>query len=224
LICAAADRHAAAMPEPDDLHADYPRAELRESEVAPEPFAQFERWLEDAVDAREPEPWAMALATSTRRGKPSLRMVYLRQFDERGFVFFTNYASRKGEELAANPHASLMSFWPLLRRSVRTEGPIARVGDADSDAYFKGRPRASQLSAWASPQSRVVESRRDLERRVKEIEARFPDEVPRPPFWGGFRLSPSSFEFWQGRESRLHDRLRYRLLDGGGWAIERLAP
>jgi pyridoxamine 5'-phosphate oxidase len=212
------------MPDRDDVHADYPAIELRESDVGRDPIAQFKAWLDAAAAAGEPDPWAMTLATATRGGLPSARVVYLRGVDARGFVFFTHYASRKGEELAANPRACLVSFWALLHRSVRVEGDVERTSDAESDAYFRGRPRGSQIGAWASPQSRVLDGRRELERRVVEIAARFPGEVPRPPFWGGFRLAPTTLEFWQGRESRLHDRLRFRRGDGGEWRLERLAP
>lgn len=211
-------------PNSEDVHVDYPAAELRESDVDRDPVTQFKLWIDEAAAAGEPDPWAITLATATRKGRPSARVVYLRGLDSRGFVFFTHYASRKGEELAANAHASLVAFWPLLRRSVRVEGEVQRTSEAESDAYFHGRPRASQIGAWASPQSRPLESRRDLERRVAEIERRFPGEVPRPPFWGGFRVTPSAIEFWQGRESRLHDRLRYRRTDDGGWLLQRLAP
>jgi pyridoxamine 5'-phosphate oxidase len=212
------------MREPDDLHAEWPRAELRESDVGRDPFAQFRLWLDAAIAALEPEPFSMTLATATRSGLPSARVVYLRGFDARGFVFFTNYESRKGRELAENPAAALVAFWAKLRRSVRIEGLVERTSDAESDAYFGGRPRGSQLSAWASPQSGVLADRAELERRRAEVEARFSDEVPRPPFWGGYRLAPSSVEFWQGRESRLHDRLRYRKEGEGRWRLERLAP
>jgi len=210
--------------DPPGVHADYPPAELRESDVDRDPVTQFKRWIEEAAAAGAPEPWAVTLATATRKGRPSSRVVYLRGIDARGFVFFTNYASRKGEELAANAHASLVAFWPLLRRSVRVEGEAQRTSEAESDAYFQGRPRASQIGAWASPQSRPLEGRRELERRVAEIERRFPGDVPRPPFWGGFRVTPSAIEFWQGRESRLHDRLRFRRGVDGGWLLQRLAP
>ena len=212
------------MPDLESSHVDYPKAVLRREDLAADPIVQFRQWLEQAIAAGEPEPYSMTLATCTRSAKPSARVVYLRGFDARGFVFYTHYASRKGEELAANPRACLVSYWPALHRSVRVDGAVARTSDAESDAYFAGRPRNSQLGAWASPQSRVLDDRADLERRVAKIARRFPDEVPRPAFWGGFRLAPESLEFWQGRESRLHDRLRYRLDPGGSWRIERLAP
>jgi len=211
-------------PDPEDAHVDYPPSELRERDVDRDPFVQFRRWFDDAIAAGEPDPWAMALATATRDAVPAVRMVYLRGVDARGFVFYTHYASRKGEELAANPQASLVWFWARPHRSVRAEGAVERTSELESDAYFRARPRGSRIGAWASPQSQRLENRDELERRVARFERRFPDEVPRPPFWGGFRLSPRSIEFWQGRPSRLHDRLRFRRVEDGGWTIERLAP
>jgi pyridoxamine 5'-phosphate oxidase len=187
------------------------------------PFDQFDAWFDAAVAAGLPEPNAMALATSTQTGAPSVRMVLLKEHDERGFVFFTNYGSRKGRELEHNTHAALLFFWATLQRQIRIEGTVERVTREESADYFRTRPRGAQVGAWASVQSEVV-GRTDLEARVKEIDAEYEGrEVPVPPFWGGFRVKPARFEFWQGRAHRLHDRLRY-VKDAAGWRIERLAP
>jgi pyridoxamine 5'-phosphate oxidase len=209
-----------------DLRTDYMREALDEAEVASAPFAQFERWFDEAVSAAVPEPNAMTLATVDGAGRPTARVVLLKGFDERGFVFFTNYASRKGAELAAHPDAALNFFWPELERQVRIEGTVAKVSDADSADYFASRPRLSQIGAWASPQSEPIADRRSLESRFAAAEQRFRDEVPRPAHWGGYRLRPVMLEFWQGRPSRLHDRIRYRRspADPGRWDIDRLAP
>ncbi|HEY2365535.1 MAG TPA: pyridoxamine 5'-phosphate oxidase [Polyangiaceae bacterium] len=193
---------------------------LLEHGASPNPFEQFDLWFADAAGL--PEPNAMALATVTD-GQPSVRMVLLKERDARGFVFFTNYGSRKGRELTANPHAALLFFWPTLQRQIRIEGTVERVAREESAAYFRTRARGAQVGAWASLQSEIV-SRRELDARVSEIEAEYEGrEVPVPPFWGGFRVKPASFEFWQGRTHRLHDRLRY-VPDGAAWRIERLAP
>lgn len=206
------------------MRKDYSRDVLNEAEVAPDPIHQFRRWFEDAVAADVLEPNAMTLATCTPDGRPSARIVLLRGYDERGFDFFSNYESRKGEELEANPAASLVFFWPGLERQVRVEGRAARLSEAESDAYFHSRPSGSRLGAWASPQSRVVPDRAFLEDRVREMERAYADgSIPRPPHWGGYRLVPDAVEFWQGRPSRLHDRIRYRRQEGL-WLIERLAP
>jgi pyridoxamine 5'-phosphate oxidase len=201
------------------------RPVLHESDADPDPLAQFRRWFEEAVAAGLPQPEAMALATATPDGRPSLRMVLLRGFDERGFVFYTNYDSRKGRELQANPRAALAFYWFEMDRQVRIEGRVERVTPQESDAYFRTRPRGSRLGAWASPQSRVIAGRAVLERRVQEVAAEYDgQEVPRPEYWGGQRVVPEVIEFWQGQPDRLHDRLCYRRLEEGGWRLERLAP
>jgi pyridoxamine 5'-phosphate oxidase len=182
-------------------------------------------WFADAVAAEIAEPNAMSLATADADGAPSVRIVLLKGYDERGFVFFTNYDSRKGRELAANPRAALLFAWLDLERQVRVTGPVERVARAETEAYFATRPRGAQLGAWASPQSAVIDGREELERRLAAVEARFADtQVPPPPHWGGFRVRPETVEFWQGRPDRLHDRLRYRQRADGGWRLERLAP
>ena len=212
----------------DDLRTEYMRATLDESSVAADPLRQFELWFGDAVNAAVPEPTAMTLATVGAEGHPSARIVLLKGADERGFTFFTNYESRKGRELATRPRAALLFFWPELERQIRIEGTVGKVDAAESSAYFAGRPRGSQLGAWASPQSAPIAGRSALEARFAELAARYRDEstpVPRPPNWGGFRLTPDSIEFWQGRASRLHDRIRYRRTQAPpAWIIDRLAP
>jgi pyridoxamine 5'-phosphate oxidase len=198
---------------------------LREEDVDRDPLRQFAAWFEAAGEAGTTAPEAMAVATVAADGTPSLRMVLMKQFDERGFVFFTNYESRKAQELAANPQAALLFHWDLLGRQVRIEGPAQRTSAEESAAYVRRRPRASQLSALASPQSQVVENRAALEARVAELAGRHQSaELPVPEIWGGFRVLPESYEFWQHRNDRLHDRLRYTLGRDGGWVIERLAP
>jgi len=197
--------------------------ELRESEAGSDPLALFGRWFAEAQAANVTQPEAFTLATTTSDGLPAARVVLLRGWDESGFAFFTNYNSRKGGELRDNPRAALVFFWPELGRQVRIEGGTELLTPAESDAYFRTRPRGHQLSAWISPQSQVIPSREMLEEQLGKLEARFPREVPRPPFWGGYRVRPSSIEFWQTRENRLHDRLRFRR-EGVGWVRERLAP
>jgi pyridoxamine 5'-phosphate oxidase len=204
---------------------DYKRAALNERDVAPEPIAQFRAWLADALAADPLDPTAMTLATADREGRPSARIVLLKGYDERGFVFFTNYGSRKACELLVNPRAALVFYWPAFDRQVRVEGTAGKISREETAAYFATRPLASQLSAWASRQSAPVASREELERALAAAAERFTgSEVPAPDFWGGYRLSPTLMEFWQGRESRLHDRLVYRREAGGPWTIERLQP
>jgi pyridoxamine 5'-phosphate oxidase len=198
--------------------------ELREQDVDPDPLRQFLRWFDEARAAGLDLPEAVVLATATRSGTPSARMVLLKGADERGFVFYSGYGSRKGRELAANPGAALLFYWHPLGRQVRIEGLVARTGPKESDAYFETRPARSRLSAAASPQSAVVASREALETRVEELARLHPaGDVPRPEDWGGFRLAPRIYEFWQHRDDRLHDRLRYRR-DGDAWVVERLGP
>ncbi len=202
-----------------------PSQPLREEDVDPDPFRQFDLWFEAAESAGARQPEAAALATAAADGAPSVRMVLVKQTGHDGFVFFTNYESRKGGELAANPRAALLFHWEPLGRQVRIEGPVARTTREESGVYAQSRGRGSQLSALASPQSRTIESRDVLERRVAELAERHADgEVPLPDAWGGFRLTPETFEFWQRRDNRLHDRLRYRRDANGDWRIERLAP
>lgn len=190
-----------------------------------DPFALFARWYAEAGVDDVPDGSAMVLATSTPDGAPSARMVLLRGFDRRGFVFYTNYESRKGRELALNPRAALLFYWPQAGRQVRVEGTVERVSPEESDAYFASRPRGSQLAAWASRQSQVLADRAELDRAWREAGTRFEGApVPRPPYWGGFRVVPQVFEFWQRGEHRLHDRLLYRRTPGGDWTCERLYP
>lgn len=203
---------------------DTSRTALRIADLDPDPIVEFGRWFEQAQSAGLLEPTAAALSTADSAGRPSGRMVLLKGFDTRGFVFYTNYESRKGMELDANPWASLHLWWDRLQQQIRIEGAVARVSAAQSDEYFASRPRGSQLGAWASAQSRPLASRADLERSLEEVAAKFEGgEVPRPPHWGGFRITPDRVEFWQGRRSRLHDRFHY-LRAAEGWRIERLSP
>ncbi len=211
-----------------DLHhvrQHYGFGQLDEAGAGGDPFALFARWLDEAVSAKLYEPTAMALATTTPDGSPSLRMVLLKHFSREGFVFYTNLESRKGKELRANSRVALLFWWDALERQVRIEGKVTPVATAEADRYFAARPRASQLAAAASPQSRVVLDRKELEQRVEIVESRFRERaIPRPDNWGGCRVGPESFEFWQGRESRLHDRLRFTLCGVEAWQRERLAP
>lgn len=207
------------------LRLEYTRNSLSETEVDPDPLRQFERWFNECLKARAHEPNAMTLATCDAKGAPSARVVLLKGVDELGFVFFTNYQSRKGRNLEANPRAALVFYWPELERQVCVEGEVARTSDAEADAYFASRPRESQIGSAASPQSQVIESRQVLEDRARALQQQFPTgNVPRPPHWGGYRLKPRRIEFWQGRPSRLHDRIEYLLDDAGNWQIRRLAP
>jgi pyridoxamine 5'-phosphate oxidase len=206
------------------LRREYARAGLRESDAEEDPVEQFRRWFDEALAADLHEPNAMTLATATPDGRPSARVVLLKGFDERGFVFYTNYEGRKAVELESNPRAALVFYWGELERQVRVEGTVSRVSVEESDEYFASRPRGSRLGAWASEQSRVVDGRRTLEQKLHSLQAEYENrEVPRPPFWGGYRVEPEAIEFWQGREDRLHDRLVYRREDGA-WRIERLQP
>lgn len=197
---------------------------LNEQEVDRNPFVQFQHWFDEAVRVETIEPNAMVLATSSPGGLPSARMVLLKGFDELGFLFFTNSESRKAEELHRNPHAALLFYWGELSRQVRIEGEVEAASRDESEEYFRTRPLESRIGAWASKQSSVIPGREYLEERVTRIKQQFPgNDVPLPPFWGGFRVKPAAFEFWQGRENRLHDRLRYSR-QGEGWVLERLSP
>lgn len=208
-----------------ELRKSYERSALDETSALADPLAQFKQWFEQALEAQIPEPNAMTLATVNEQGRPSARIVLIKDMDERGLVWYTNYESRKSHDLAVHPFAALQFHWVELERVVRVEGAVHRVSDEESDAYFNSRPLASRLGAWASPQSQVVPSRQTLEQAFEQAHARFGDAPPRPPHWGGFRLVPETWEFWQGRPSRLHDRLHYqRSLDGHAWRRERLAP
>ena len=205
------------------LRKSYERAELDENGSAADPLQQFERWLAEAIDAKLPEPNAMTLATVGGDLRPSTRIVLIKGYDARGIVWYTNYNSRKGQDLAGNPYAALQFHWVELERVVRIEGRVERVSDAESDAYFASRPLDSRIGAWASPQSEVISGRDVLVKNAAVQAARHLLSPPRPPHWGGFRLMPDRWEFWQGRKSRLHDRLRYRM-ESGAWVRERLAP
>jgi pyridoxamine 5'-phosphate oxidase len=205
------------------LRQDYALRSLDEGDVDADPLLQFGKWLDDAIRAEALEPTAMNLSTVDARGRPAGRIMLLKGVDDRGFVFFTNYGSRKGRDLAAHPAAALTFLWKQLERQVRVEGTIEKVGAAESDEYYLVRPLGSRIGAWASPQSEVVADRAWLEKRVDEFAAKYGENPPRPPHWGGYRVVPDCLEFWQGRQSRLHDRIAYRL-ENGKWALGRLAP
>lgn len=214
------------MPQiPDEVRVEYGRGKLEEREVAPDAIEQFHKWFAEATTAGVAEPNAMTLATADRSGVPSARVVLLKSFDARGFSFYTNFDSRKGRELKSNPRAALCFFWQPLERQVRIEGIVEKVDRAESERYFATRPRQAQIGAWVSQQSQPITSRAELERLEAELQKRFANApVPLPDYWGGYRVVPHAIEFWQGRPSRLHDRLLYTRSDHGGWAIRRLSP
>ncbi len=207
-----------------ERHDQYTRGALDEANTDKDPFQQFAAWFADVHATGAPEPNAMTVASSTPDGYPSARVVLLKGFDERGFVFYTNYQSRKGRELEDNPRAALVFFWPTLERQVRVTGTVRHVSRDETDRYFRSRPRGSQLGAWASRQSTVVEGRAEVENRLTTLDAAYGEDVPTTPHWGGYRVVPDTFEFWQGRPNRLHDRLQYIREIDRGWRIERLSP
>jgi pyridoxamine 5'-phosphate oxidase len=208
-----------------DLRKEYTHQGLSKADAHPNPFEQFKIWFEQALAAQLLEPNAMTIATATPDGKPDARIVLLKDYDQRGFVFFTNYQSHKGQQLGENHWCAIAFWWAELERQVRIVGLVEKVSDVESDQYFHSRPKGSQLGAWASNQSQVIESRKVLEQRLQKLQEEYENqEVPRPPHWGGFRLIPDQIEFWQGRPSRLHDRLLYRRGQDGSWVIQRLSP
>lgn len=208
-----------------DIRTDYRKASLSRSEVADDPFEQFDKWFGEVLHSRVEEPNAMTLATVGKDGMPSVRIVLLKGIDEKGFYFYTNYESRKARELLENPQASVVFFWKELERQVRIQGRVSKASSEQSDHYYLSRPEGSRLGAWASPQSQIIASREVLEEKVREVTAQFKKEpLHRPPFWGGFCIEPQLIEFWQGRPSRLHDRIVYTLEETGNWEIHRLAP
>jgi pyridoxamine 5'-phosphate oxidase len=208
-----------------DLRKEFQQGLLEESHINADPHIQFGIWLKQAIDAKVNEPNAMSLSTVNENGKPSSRIVLLREFSENGYAFFTNYQSRKGSELTRNKNACLLFFWPELERQLRIEGTVEIHSPSASDNYFNSRPRNSRIGAWSSPQSSVINGRIELENLVSEFDKKYPNEnVPRPEFWGGYLLKPNYYEFWQGRENRLHDRISYKITGENTWKIERLAP
>lgn len=208
----------------NNLRYDFAKQQLDEKDVNADPILQFEKWFKEAIEAKVNEPNAMTLATATKEGKPSARVILLRNFNEEGFVFYTNYTSRKGLEIMENPNAALLFFWPELERQVRIEGVLKKQTLEESDSYFNTRPRGSKLGAWTSAQSKVIASRKLLDEEYEKLSKKYPDEdVPRPSYWGGYILKPTHIEFWQGRPSRLHDRILFTL-EKNNWKIERLAP
>lgn len=210
---------------PQDIRREYTRGELREADMAADPIEQFGRWFGDAQAAKNEDVNAMTLATAGADGQPSARIVLLKEFDERGFVFFTNYDSRKAKELELNPRAALCLYWPRLERQVRIRGTVGRVSREETEAYFRSRPMSAQVSAWVSRQSSVIISREELDRREAELLSKYANQpVPVPDFWGGYRVTPGEIEFWQGRPSRLHDRFLYVKQGEGRWTMERLSP
>ncbi len=213
------------MPSIADIRRDYSLKTLNEADLDVSPFVQFADWWQQAIESEIDEVNAMTLATASMEGVPSARIMLLKEYDERGFVFFSNYESYKGQQLAENPRASLLFFWKELERQVRITGMVERVSEKESEDYFLSRPTGSQIGAWASPQSHVIANRTWLEHKVKELTEKFSSEkITRPPHWGGYRVKPVIIEFWQGRSSRLHDRIQYTLQDDGSWVRERLAP
>lgn len=206
-----------------DMRRDYGKTAFNEDVAEKNPFNQFENWFNEAIEAEFLDVNAMTVSTSTKNGVPSSRVVLLKSWNQSGFVFFTNYKSRKGRELDENPHASILFFWDKLERQIRIDGIVEKISEVESDNYFKTRPYESRLGAWASNQSAVLKSRFTLLREVAGLMIKYPVDVPLPPFWGGYRLIPIEFEFWQGRPSRLHDRIRYKK-EFDNWIIERLSP
>lgn len=207
-----------------DIRNDYRLSTLDEKDIATNPIEQFTRWWHDALNSKVIEVNAMTLATSSKDGKPSARIVLLKDYDERGFVFYTNYKSHKGKELDENPNAALIFFWKEIERQVRIEGTVEKVSAEESDAYFNSRPEGSRIAAWSSPQSAVISNRELLEQNVSNYKEEFKNSIPRPPHWGGYRVMPLKIEFWQGRTSRLHDRVEFTKTSEGSWKAERLAP